>query len=123
MSPAFLYRVEMAPALPRSTAGANRLSFFLWYRFRRRAAPRRRRLVRDPRAEGPGEADDDPIRPAGWHQFFGQWLGFWLDQYRQVDPASSYRRGEGGDARAVTPSIPGPRQRPVKEVLHANFRY
>jgi hypothetical protein len=137
MSPAFLYRVEAAPRGAESALNdwemASRLSFFLWSsipddELRRAAAagelsdPAKlasqvRRMTADPKAR----------RLAT--EFFGQWLGFYhFDQYRGVDTG---RFPEFTDAvktamfeeAVATFEYLVREQRPVKEILHADYAF
>jgi hypothetical protein len=137
MSPAFLYRVEGVPAGVESALDgwelASRLSFFLWSsipddELRRAAAagelrdPARlasqvRRMTRDPKAR----------RLAT--EFFGQWLGFYhFDQYRGVDttrfPEFTDEVKEAMHEQSVaTFEYLVREQRPVKEILHADYTF
>jgi Protein of unknown function (DUF1592)/Protein of unknown function (DUF1588)/Protein of unknown function (DUF1585) len=137
MSPAFLYRVEGVPAGVESALDgwelASRLSFFLWSsipddELRRAAAagelrdPAKlasqvRRMTRDPKAR----------RLAT--EFFGQWLGFYhFDQYRGVDttrfPEFTDEVKEAMHEQSVaTFEYLVREQRPVKEILHADYTF
>jgi hypothetical protein len=137
MSPAFLYRVEAAPALTEGRLGsweiASRLSFFLWSslpdeELRRAAAagelatPRGiatqvRRMTADPKARRLST------------EFFGQWLGFYhFDQYRGVDTGrfpefTDAVRTSMYDEAVSTFEYLVRERRPVKEILHADYAF
>ena len=137
MSPAFLYRVEPMPAGVESALDgwqmASRLSFFLWSsipddELRRAAAagelsdPAKvksqvRRMTADPKAR----------RLAT--EFFGQWLGFYhFDQYRGVDTSRFPEFTDEVKAAMLEQSVATfeylvREQRPVKEILHADYTF
>ena len=137
MSPAFLYRVETVPAGVESALDgwelASRLSFFLWSsipddELRRAAAagelrdPMKlagqvRRMTRDAKAR----------RLAT--EFFGQWLGFYhFDQYRGVDTSRFPEFTDEVKAAMFEQSVATfeylvREERPVKEILHADYTF
>lgn len=137
MSPAFLYRVEIAQRGVASALDgwelASRLSFFLWSsipddELRRAAvagelsdpaklASQVRRMTRDPKAR----------RLAT--EFFGQWLGFYhFDQYRGVDTArfpefTDEVKVAMHEQSVATFEYLVREQRPVKEILHADYTF
>lgn len=138
VAPAFLYRVELAPQ--QSTARpltnyelASRLSYFLWSslpddELRRAAAAGElanpallhkqvRRMLADPKAR----------RMAT--EFFGQWLGFYrFDQHRGVDTTRFPEFTDDVKQAMYDESISFfehiiRADRPVGEILHANYTY
>jgi mono/diheme cytochrome c family protein len=137
MSPAFLYRVETAPRGTEVTLNdwemASRLSFFLWSsipddELRRAAgagelkdpvklAAQVRRMTADPKAR----------RLAT--EFFGQWLGFYhFDQYRGVDNGrfpefTDDVKNAMYEESVATFEYLVRQDRPVKEILHADYTF
>jgi hypothetical protein len=137
MSPAFLYRVETVPAGVEAALDgwelASRLSFFLWSsipddELRRAAAageltdPAKlqsqvKRMTADPKAR----------RLAT--EFFGQWLGFYhFDQYRGVDTSrfpefTDEVKTAMHEQSVATFEYLVREQRPVKEILHADYTF
>jgi Protein of unknown function (DUF1592)/Protein of unknown function (DUF1588)/Protein of unknown function (DUF1595)/Protein of unknown function (DUF1585) len=145
VSPAFLYRVEtVAPSGFRRKAEAtektldgwemaSRLSFFLWSsipddELRRAAAAGElgnpamlakqvKRMTADPKAR----------RVAT--EFFGQWLGFYhFDQYRGVDTGrfpefTDQVKSSMYDEAISTFEYIVRQERPVKEILHADYTF
>lgn len=137
VSPAFLYRVETVARGPERPLDnhelASRLSFFLWSSVPddelRRAATageltrtanlerQVRRMTADPKAR----------RLAT--EFFGQWLGFYhFDQYRGVDTGRFPEFTEEVKAAMYDEAISTfeyivREQRPIREVLHADYAF
>jgi hypothetical protein len=137
MSPAFLYRVEVAPkGVETALDGwelASRLSFFLWSSIpddelrraaaagelgdRTKLAGQVRRMTRDPKAR----------RLAA--EFFGQWLGFYhFDQYRGVDTGRFPEFTDEVKTSMFEQSVATfeylvREGRPVKEILHADYTF
>lgn len=138
VSPAFLYRVELAPqqaaiAPLTSSELASRLSYFLWSsmpddELRRAAAAGElsnpallhkqvRRMLSDPKAR----------RMAT--EFFGQWLGFYrFDQHRGVDTTRFPEFTDEVKQAMYDESISFfehiiRADRPVREILHADYTY
>jgi hypothetical protein len=137
MSPAFLYRVETAPRGPESALDgwerASRLSFFLWS------------SIPDDelgRAAAAGDLDDpaklasqvrrmtaDPKARRLAAEFFGQWLGFYhFDQYRGVDTSRFPEFTDEVKAAMHEQSVATfeyliREQRPVREILHADYTF
>ena len=138
IAPAFLYRIEQPPQISGAKALssfelANRLSYFLWSsgpdRELRRAATagelsnpaqlekQVRRMLADPKAR----------RLAT--EFFGQWLGFYrFDTYRGVDTTrfpeftDDVRSAMYDEAVSFFEHIIR-KDRPVKEILSADYTY
>ena len=137
VSPAFLYRVETVSRGPEKALDgyeiASRLSFFLWSsipddELRRAAAAGEltspaqltrqvKRMTTDPKAR----------RLAT--EFFGQWLGFYhFDQYRGVDTGrfpefTDEVRAAMYDEAISTFEYIVRQERPVKEILHADYTF
>ncbi|MGH9374391.1 MAG: DUF1592 domain-containing protein, partial [Vicinamibacterales bacterium] len=137
VSPAFLYRVEaVARGSERPLNGwemASRMSFFLWSsipddELRRAAAAGElnnpvmlarqvKRMTSDPRAR----------RLAT--EFFGQWLGFYhFDQYRGVDTGRFPEFTEEVKSAMYNEAVSTfeyivRQQRPVKEILYADYTF
>jgi Protein of unknown function (DUF1592)/Protein of unknown function (DUF1595) len=137
VSPAFVYRVEtVARGVERPLNGwelASRMSFFLWSsisdaELRRAAAAGElanpamlakqvKRMTADPKAR----------RLAA--EFFGQWLGFYhFDQYRGVDTGrfptfTNEVRAAMYDEAVSTFEYIVRQQRPVKEILYADYTF
>jgi hypothetical protein len=137
VSPAFLYRVEtVTGAVEKPLNGwemASRMSFFLWSsipddELRRAAAAGElsdpaqvakqvKRMTADPRAR----------RLAT--EFFGQWLGFYhFDQYRGVDTTRFPEFTDEVKAAMYDEAISTfeyivRQERPVKEILHADYAF
>src|SRR6185369_2529798 len=137
VSPAFLYRVEtVAARSERPLNGwemASRLSFFLWSsipddELRRAAAAGElsnpamlakqvQRMAADPKAR----------RLAT--EFFGQWLGFYqFDEYRGVDTGrfpefTDEVKHAMYDEAVSTFEYIVRQERPLKEILHANYTF
>ena len=137
ISPDFLYRVETVARGPEKPLGgwemASRLSFFLWSsipddELRRAAAAGElndpetlaaqvRRMTADPKAR----------RLAT--EFFGQWLGFYhFDEYRGVDTGrfpefTDDVRAAMYDEAISTFEYIVRRNRPVTEMLHADYTF
>lgn len=138
VSPAFLYRLEQ----PAKDAGvkplsnfelANRLSYFLWSsvpdeELRRAAAAGE--LTTGPQLEKQVKrmlADPKARRFAT--EFFGQWLGFYrFDRYRGVDTTrfpeftDEVKSAMYDEAIAFFEHIVR-KDRPVSEILHANYTF
>ena len=137
VSPAFLYRVETEPSRAERPLNdwemASRLSFFLWSsipdeELRRAAAAGElskpalltkqvKRMTADPNAR----------RLAT--EFFGQWLGFYrFDQFRGVDTGRFPEFTEEVqlamyDEAVSTFEYLVRHERPLKELLHANYTF
>jgi hypothetical protein len=140
VSPAFLYRVETVAGAKASGEKAldgwemaSRLSFFLWSsipddELRRAAAAGElgspamlakqvRRMTADPKAR----------RVAT--EFFGQWLGFYhFDQYRGVDTGrfpefTDQVKSSMYDEAISTFEYIVRQDRPLKEILHADYTF
>ncbi len=137
VSPAFLYRVEtVAGGVEKPLNGwemASRMSFFLWSsipddELRRAAAAGElsnpallakqvKRMTADPKAR----------RLAT--EFFGQWLGFYhFDQYRGVDTGrfpefTNDVKAAMYDEAVSTFEYLVRQDRPVKEILHADYTF
>jgi hypothetical protein len=137
VSPSFLYRVETAAqGVERPLSGwemASRMSFFLWAsvpddELRRAAAAGElgnpamlakqvKRMTADPKAR----------RLAT--EFFGQWLGFYrFDQYRGVDTAkfpefTDEVKSAMYDEAISTFEFIVRQDRPIKEMLHADYAF
>ena len=137
VSPAFLYRVETVASGPEKPLNgwemASRLSFFLWSsipddELRRAAAAGElsnpamlakqvKRMTADPKAR----------RLAT--EFFGQWLGFYhFDEYRGVDTGrfpefTNEVRASMYDEAISTFEYIVRQQRPVKEILYADYAF
>jgi hypothetical protein len=137
MSPAFLYRVEMAPRGVESALDgwelASRLSFFLWSsipdaELRRAAAAGE---LGDPAklASQVKRMTADPKARRLATEFFGQWLGFYhFDQYRGVDTSrfpefTDEVRTAMHEQSVATFEYLVREQRPVKEILHADYTF
>ena len=137
MSPAFLYRVETSPAdteTPLDTWElASRLSFFLWSSIPdeelRRAA--RTGELRDPArlASQVRRMTADPKARRLSTEFFGQWLGFYhFDRYRGVDTGrfpefTDAVRTSMYDEAVSTFEYLVRQNRPVREILHADYTF
>ncbi|MEY2879660.1 MAG: hypothetical protein RLZZ15_2040, partial [Verrucomicrobiota bacterium] len=137
VSPAFLYRVETVASRAERPLDdwelASRLSFFLWSsipdeELRRAAgagelrkpallAQQVKRMTADPKAR----------RLAT--EFFGQWLGFYrFDQYRGIDTGrfpefTEEVRAAMYDEAVATFDHLVRHERPVKEILHADYTF
>lgn len=137
VSPAFLYRVEPGTELAERPLNdwemASRLSFFLWSsipddELRRAAAAGElgdpamlarqvRRMTADPKAR----------RLAT--EFFGQWLGFYrFDEFRGVDTGrfpefTDEVKAAMYDEAVSTFEYIVRRDRPIKEMLHADYAF
>jgi hypothetical protein len=137
VSPAFLYRVETVTRGPEKPLNgwevASRMSFFLWSsipddELRRAAAAGElgnptqiarqvKRMTADPKAR----------RLAT--EFFGQWLGFYhFDQYRGVDTGrfpefTDEVKSAMYDEAVSTFEYIVRQERPVKEILHADYTF
>jgi hypothetical protein len=137
VSPAFLYRVETQPRGAEAPLNAwelaSRLSFFLWSsipddELRRAAgagelsqapklAAQVKRMLADPKAR----------RFAT--EFFGQWLGFYhFDEYRGVDTGRFPEFTEDVKAAMYDEAISTfeyivRSERPVREILHADYTF
>ena len=137
VSPAFLYRVETVARGPEKPLNgwelASRLSFFLWSsipddELRRAAAAGElsnpamlarqvKRMTADPKAR----------RLAT--EFFGQWLGFYhFDQYRGVDTGrfpefTDEVKSAMYDEAVSTFEYIVRQERPVKEILYADYTF
>lgn len=137
MSPAFLYRLESAPRETETTLNdwelASRLSFFLWSSIPddelRRAAGAGE--LRDPErvARQVKRMTADPKARRIATEFFGQWLGFYhFDEYRGVDTGrfpefTDEVRTSMYDEAVSTFEYLVREERPVKEILHADYTF
>ncbi|BCS34389.2 hypothetical protein TBR22_A36190 [Luteitalea sp. TBR-22] len=137
MSPAFLYRLETAPALTEGRLDsweiASRLSFFLWSsvpddELRRAAAAGELATPRGIAAQVRRMTADPKARRLST-EFFGQWLGFYhFDQYRGVDTGrfpefTDAVRTSMYDEAVSTFEYLVRERRPVKEILHADYAF
>jgi mono/diheme cytochrome c family protein len=137
MSPAFLYRLESAPRETETTLNdwelASRLSFFLWSsipddELRRAAAAGE---LRDPErlSRQVKRMTADPKARRIATEFFGQWLGFYhFDEYRGVDTGrfpefTDEVRASMYDEAVSTFEYLVREERPVKEILHADYAF
>jgi len=137
MSPAFLYRIEAAPAAAEAALDdwemASRMSFFLWSsipddELRRAAAAGE---LRDPGklAGQVRRMTADPKARRLATEFFGQWLGFYhFDQYRGIDTGRFPEFTEEVKASMYDEAVSTfeyiVRQgRPVKEILQADYTF
>ena len=138
VSPAFLYRVESAPtrAAEKALNGwelASRMSFFLWSsipddELRRAAAAGE---LSDPAllAKQVKRMTADPKARRLSTEFFGQWLGFYhFDQYRGIDTSrfpefTDVVRSSMYDEAISTFEYMVRQERPLKEILHADYTF
>jgi len=137
MSPAFLYRLETAPARVETALDgwqvASRLSFFLWSsipddELRRAAAAGELRSPEKLEAQVRRMTADPKARRLAT-EFFGQWLGFYhFDQYRGVDTARFPEFTDEVKTSMYEQSVATfdyliRERRPVKEILHADYTF
>jgi hypothetical protein len=137
VSPAFLYRLEIVAGGPeRPLDGwelASRISFFLWssipdQELRRAAAAGE---LNDPAklTQQVKRMTADPKARRLATEFFGQWLGFYhFDEYRGVDTARFPEFTDEVKAAMYDEAISTfeyivRRDRPVKEMLHADYTF
>jgi hypothetical protein len=137
MSPAFLYRLENAPRETETTLNdwelASRLSFFLWSSIPdeelRRAAAAGELRDADRLARQVKRMTADPKARRLSTEFFGQWLGFYhFDEYRGVDTGrfpefTDDVRTSMYDEAVSTFEYLVREDRPVKEILHADYAF
>ena len=137
VAPTFLYRVETAAAGREARLNAwelaSRMSFFLWSsipddELRRAAAAGE---LNDPSllAQQVRRMTADPKARRLATEFFGQWLGFYhFDQYRGVDTGrfpeftDEVKASMYDEAISTFEYIVG-QQRPVKEILFADYAF
>ncbi len=137
MSPAFLYRVEAAPALTETALTgwemASRLSFFLWSsipdeELRRAAAAGELRTAKGLAAQVRRMTADPKARRLST-EFFGQWLGFYgFDTYGGVDTGrfpefTNEVRAAMYEEAVATFEYLVRRDRPVREILHGDYAF
>lgn len=137
VSPAFLYRVETAPRGGESPLNgwelASRLSFFLWSSI---PDDELRRAVTAGELRKPALLEKQVRRmiadPKGRRlatEFFGQWLGFYrFDEFRGVDTGrypefTEDIRSAMYDEAVSTFEYIVRHNRPVKEILHADYAF
>ncbi len=137
VSPAFLYRVESVARGPEKPLNgwevASRMSFFLWSsipddELRRAAAAGE---LNDPAllARQVKRMTADPKARRLATEFFGQWLGFYhFDQYRGVDTGrfpefTDEVKSAMYDEAVSTFEYIVRRERPVKEILYADYTF
>ncbi len=137
VSPAFLYRVETVAAGPlKPLTGwemASRMSFFLWSSIPdeelRRAAAAGELHQPAMLAQQVKRMTADPKARRLATEFFGQWLGFYhFDEYRGVDTGrfpefKDEVRSAMYDEAISTFEFIVRQERPVKEVLHADYAF
>jgi hypothetical protein len=137
MSPAFLYRLENAPADTETALNdwemASRMSFFLWSSLPddelRRAAAAGELRNPDQLARQVKRMTGDPKARRIATEFFGQWLGFYhFDQYRGVDTGRFPEFTEEVKASMYDEAVSTfeylvRAERPVKEILHADYAF
>ncbi len=137
VSPAFLYRAEAAPSRVERPLNdweiASRLSFFLWSsvpddELRRAAAAGELSQPALLKGQVKRMTTDAKARRLAT-EFFGQWLGFYrFDEFRGVDtgrfPEFTDEVKSAMYAEAVsTFEYLVRQQRPVRELLHANYTF
>jgi hypothetical protein len=137
VSPAFLYRVESVTRGPEKPLNgwevASRMSFFLWSsipddELRRAAAAGE---LNDPAllARQVKRMTADPKARRLATEFFGQWLGFYhFDNYRGVDTGrfpefTDEVKSAMYDEAVSTFEYIVRRERPVKEILYADYTF
>ena len=137
VSPAFLYRVETVGRSTEKTLNgwelASRMSFFLWSsipddELRRAAAAGE---LNDPAmlAKQVKRMTADPKARRLATEFFGQWLGFYhFDRYRGVDTGrfpefTEEVKSAMYDEAISTFEFIVRQQRPVKEILYADYTF
>ena len=137
VSPAFLYRVESVARGPEKPLNgwevASRMSFFLWSsipddELRRAAAAGE---LNDPAllARQVKRMTADPKARRLATEFFGQWLGFYhFDQYRGVDTGrfpefTDEVKSAMYDEAVSTFEYIVRQERPVKEILYADYTF
>ena len=137
VSPAFLYRVETAPTPVERPLNdwelASRLSFFLWSSIPddelRRAAAAGELATPALLAGQVKRMTVDPKARRLATEFFGQWLGFYrFDEFRGVDTSrfpefTDEVKSAMYDEAVATFEYLVRQQRPLRELLHADYTF